>query len=911
MGRALAAQPENGRPEHETEKRQRLIPDGQVRAVIGGVVAGVVLAGAGQSAAVAAMPVIIGDTGSLVHLSWPVTAYLLGAAVTMPLHGKLSDVFGRRPAYLLAMMIFMAGAAFAGQATTMAQLVASSAMQGVGAGGLLTLGFVILGDLTAPHRRASDRGYLVATWAVATLAGPAIGGVLADRFGWRWIFFANLPAGAIVLAVVGLALTVHIRPQERDLDLVGALLLALGLGLVLLYISWHGPVRGWTSSSSLVLLAEGSAALVLFLARENRASEPLLPMALLRERTLVRATLTGVILGSAVFGLLLVFPLYAQVIAGVPQVLSGLLLVPVAIGAAGAAAGVAKIEQDRVLAPVGAAVVLASMLVLAWRPPSAVTWEPMLVLLLTGAGLGVAWRVLARIARDAAPPGQVGAAVALGLFLQVIGSSIGGALLGAVLCTGLARYGPIDLLTTVNLRPEVLRALPDADRDAVFAAFNQALQLALIAAAVVAACALLLSFTIKTVAVRDQAELAAWESATELVKAPARVRKPEPQPPEPRPAPVLPTLSKPPAQVAAPPPSKPPEPLPEEVVPEKPAKPPKPPKPPREYPWTHWPKQRKLVVASSSVIATLATIYVGGLAYAGAGVLRGTTVHGVAIGNLQPAEAEQKIAQVLGPEAAAPVPLKAGVQVVTIDPRMAGLGLDPRATVAGSARGSFNPIQLFTVIFTADRNIPLRTTSDPVRLHAAMEQVDRQVHRDPTDGTILFTTGTPQIVESRDGQTVDIPRAAIATNAGYMQRPIGIPLIVLPPRVSNAEIGRAMDQFARPAVSAPITVNAEGKTAVLPPGVFASHLGVVSDPQGRLHPTVDADGVLRDGGQLLGPLQSWPKAEVSKTVRGKKVIVEPGYDGHVIGKEDLANAMVNAFQDGSRVANVPLTTVHP
>lgn len=914
-----AALTEPRQPEREAEQRHPLISDGQIRAVLIAVTCGVALAGAGQSSAAAALPEITSEIGALIHLSWPVTGYLVGTAVTMPLYGKLSDAFGRRPAYLLAMMIFMAGAVFAGQSSSIAELVISTALQGVGAGGLLTLGFVLYGDLTSPQKRATGRSFLVATWAIAALAGPAIGGLVSETFGWHWVYYLNLPAGMLVLLVVGTTLTVHIRQQERDLDVVGALLLALGLGLILLYIAWNGPVRGWASSSSLVLLAEGIAAIVLFLAWENRVAEPLLPLDLLRNRTLIRATLAGTVLGSAMFGVVLVLPLHAQVFAGASPALSGLLTLPVAVGAGGTVAITVNGQRDEILARAGAGTVLAALLLLAWRPPSAMTWETvlaLLVLLVAGAGLGVAWRALSRFASDAAPAQQASSVVSLGLFLQVIGSAVGGCLLGAVLASGLAQYGPIDLLTTPNLRPSVLRTLPESEQAAVLASFDHALTLVLIVAACVVAIGLLLTFLITAPVHRTADQLAAWESVTELVKPEPKPSKPAPEKVIPAPAPTPAVHEEIPLPGTGPP--EPQAPLPELAAstvvappPKRAEKPAKPKKPPREYPWTHWSKRRQLVTASAAAFLTISTLYGGGLLYAGPGLLRGTSVHGVDIGNLQPAEAQRKVADSLTPAAMAPVPVKAGVQALAIDPKAAGLGIDPAATVAGSARGSFNPIRLFTVIFTADRDIPLRTTSDPVRLTTAMQQVDQQVHRDPTDGTILFTTGTPQIVDSRNGQSVDIRSAASTVRASYLQRPISLPLTVLPPRVSNAEIRRAMHDFAIPAVSGPVTVNAEGKTAVLPPQIFATHLGVAPDVFGRLHPTVDGDGVLRDGSQLLSPLQSWPKAEVSKIVRKKKVVIEPGYDGHVIGKEDMSTAMAAALQDGSRVANVPLTTVHP
>jgi Putative peptidoglycan binding domain len=292
--------------------------------------------------------------------------------------------------------------------------------------------------------------------------------------------------------------------------------------------------------------------------------------------------------------------------------------------------------------------------------------------------------------------------------------------------------------------------------------------------------------------------------------------------------------------------------------------------------------------------------------------LRGTTVHGVDIGGLQAPEAERKLEQTLGPAANAPVPAQVGNQRLTIDPRAAGLGIDTRATVAATARRSFNPVQLADVLLHAPRQVDIRTTSDNTRLNETVARIDRQTFRGPKDGTIAFGSGTPQVIESQDGQSLDVPRAASTIRTGYLRDPsIALPVRVLRPKVSTAEVWRAMREFAEPAVSGPVVISAEGKTATLPPSVFASHLSMASDAGGRLYPTLDGSAVLRDAGDLLGPLQTQPQAGSVKIVNGRRVVT-PAQTGRVIRAEDLSGSMLAVLpQTGHRVAYVSLTTVHP
>lgn len=918
MSRTSTARPRSGQPTGSH-------PSGRAR-IVGALVAlsaGALLGACAQTTIASALPGITGDIGTVVNLSWPVTAYLVTEAVAVLVFLKLIAIDNPRPVYVVAMATFVSGAVVAGLSPTLGQLIVSRAIQGIGAGGLLAMGFEVVGELVSPPWRVRYRSGLAVLWAVGTLLGPFLGGVITQHMGWRWVFYVNAPIGALVLLAVVAGLRLPRRSREGELDLVGALLLTLELVLVLLYVAWQGPLHGWATSGGLVVLAEAVAALMLLLAWENRVKEPLLPLRLLSRSGFSRVTVIAVLAGSALFGILTLFPLHAQVVLRMTPTWAGILLLPIMIGVLVGVTSVFPRAWHRPLIVFGIGTVLVSTLLLALLPVDSARWRALVLAFTAGLGLGTVWRAAMRIARSAAPPEEARKAISTMLFLQIAGCAVGAALAGSALSLRLAQYHGADLVNAPGLGPDAIRALPGPDRAAVLGAFQHAGQQVLVTAVVITAVALVLSLTVPKVALRSNKVLAEGEPEP-LSDAEAEQGGAEKAAVEPNSAPPEPAESDEPADtgpvwetVAEREPTRNPEPLarsgdvPEETEPPGPEPVPRPVNvdvPATKHRRSH---VRRLALVCCVLSAILAAGYVGGLIYAGPGVLRGTTVNGVDIGGLQPAQAETKLDRTLGPAAAATIPVQAGNQRLSLDPHNAGLGIDVHSTVAATARRTSNPIRLADILLHAPRKIGIRTTVDEPQLNAALVQIDHQVHRDPRNGTVAFESGMPQAVLSQNGQSLDMPRSTTDVRNGYLRGPIALPLTILRPKVSNNEVWRAMHEFAEPAVSGPVVVSADGKTATLQPSVFAPHLSMTADDNGRLHPALDGAGVLSDGAAELGPLQTQPQAGGFQLMNGKWVHTPPT-DGRVIRAEDLSGSMLQVLsKQGYRVAYVQLTTVHP
>jgi len=475
----------------------------EIRTVYIGLMIVMALSAIDQSIVATALPRILSDLGGVSHLSWVVTAYVLATTTTMPLYGKLSDQYGRKPMLYGAVGLFLIGSILSGFAQSMPQLILFRAIQGMGAGGLLPLAQIIVADLVPPRQRGRYQGWIGAVFALCSVLGPVVGGIITDALSWHWIFFFNLPIGIGALAVIGVTLRSSRAgvPGSRT-DYLGALLLSGATACFLLTLTLGGTQLPW---GSLAIIGLGVASVVLaalFLLRERIAAEPILPLHLFRERvysvgSLVLALTFMALLGSSTF-----FPLFFQVVMGLSPSSSGLLIAPLAVGIFISARingrlllanGRYKPAQIR-----GLAMALAGFIWLAWA-----SWTgqrlPVLepAILLLGLGLGFVTPNMNVAIQNAAPPADMGAATASASFFRSLGGVIGVAGSGAILTNHLHAALASGAFAGI-LQPDMLlkgaaqeiAALPPAAHDAVAAIYRHGIATTFVVGAIVAALAL-------------------------------------------------------------------------------------------------------------------------------------------------------------------------------------------------------------------------------------------------------------------------------------------------------------------------------------------------------------------------------------------------------------------------------------
>src|SRR3954451_3638733 len=290
------------------------------------------LAALDQTIVATALPQIVSDLHGFADLSWVVTAYLLATTVTVPLYGKLSDLYGRRRLFVVSISIFLVGSALCGTAQSMGELIAFRALQGVGAGGLLPLSQAAIADLFSPRERGKYQGYIGSMWAAAAVAGPLLGGTLTDAASWRWIFFINIPLAAFALFVVMRTMPAGGRTREHSIDWGGAALLSVGVSCILLACAWGGTTYAWDSPQVLVAALVGVVGVLAFVARERAAPEPLLPLELFRIRTFAVSSSAALGIGAVLFGITIYVPVFMQGVLQASATSSGVVLIPLTLG---------------------------------------------------------------------------------------------------------------------------------------------------------------------------------------------------------------------------------------------------------------------------------------------------------------------------------------------------------------------------------------------------------------------------------------------------------------------------------------------------------------------------------------------------------------------------------------------------
>ncbi|GAA4237396.1 EmrB/QacA subfamily drug resistance transporter [Streptosporangium album] len=465
-----------------------------------------------------ALPTIVGDLGGLNHLSWVVTAYLLAAAATTPIWGKLGDLYGRKGTFMAAILLFLAGSTLAGLSQDMGQLIAFRAVQGLGAGGLMVGALAIIGVLVPPRESGRLQSMIGAMLPVAFVGGPLVGGFLTDQLSWRWTFYVNVPIGAVALLIIGMGIRLRTERITARIDYAGALLLTAAILALTLLAGWGGSSYAWSSPQILTLGTAGVLALAGFVYVERRAVEPVIPPRLFRNRNFTLAQVLSFLVGAVMLSVTNYLPQYMQFVRGASPTASGMLLLPLMFGmlAAQLTTGhlVSRNGRYRVYPILGGAVTVTGALALLLLDVDTATAVASALTLVAGLGMGLLMQSTMLITMNSADARDMGAASGTVTLVRTIGGSLGIALLGALyagrmeasLAGGLGAETAHRMAAGGgDLTPALLRDMLPSVREAYRTAVTSGLHGILLGAAVLSVIAFAASWLLREIPLRTGA----------------------------------------------------------------------------------------------------------------------------------------------------------------------------------------------------------------------------------------------------------------------------------------------------------------------------------------------------------------------------------------------------------------------
>lgn len=476
------------------------------------VLLGMLLAALDQTIVATALPTVVADLGGAGHQSWVVTSYLLASTIATAVVGKLGDMFGRKAVFQVSVLFFLVGSVLCGIAGSMAMLVASRALQGVGGGAVMVTAMAVIGEVIPLRDRGRYQGALGAVFGVTTVVGPVLGGFFTDHLSWRWAFWINVPVALVVLAVAAVAIPAMAKGAKPVIDYAGIVFVGLGASGLTLATSWGGSTYAWTSPIIIGLFAGSALALAVFVWVEIRAREPILPIRLFASPVFTVCCILGFIVGFAMLGALTFLPTFMQFVNGVSATTSGLRTLPMVAGmlltSIGSGQIVGRTGRYKVFPVVGTAIMTVAFLLLSGMTAATPIWLQSLYLFILGAGIGLCMQVLVLVVQNTSKFSDLGVATSGVTFFRTIGSSFGAAIFGSLFANFLAaRIAPALAASGAPPRaaesPEVLHALAPEIAAPIVDAYADSLGRVFLFAAPVAAVGFVVSLFLKEVRLRE------------------------------------------------------------------------------------------------------------------------------------------------------------------------------------------------------------------------------------------------------------------------------------------------------------------------------------------------------------------------------------------------------------------------